>query len=150
MKASLLKTIRKPGETKRSGLNAKVITFIVCIVLSTFLWFMNVLSKKYTYSIPFQVQYLHLPQDKKLYPSNESVSIKVNASGFNIMAYKLGIKERFINVDAASFKHKNSEYLYALQSTTHQEKIEEQLGEQMKVLDISPDTLYLSPTQPQN
>jgi hypothetical protein len=150
MKASLLKTIRNPGEAKRGGLNRKVMTFIVCTVLSTFLWFMNVLSEKYTYTIPFQVQYLHMPQDKKLYPSCETVNIKVDASGFNIMAYKLGIKERFINIEAGSFRHKNSEYLYALQSTTHREKIEEQLGEQMKVVDITPDTLYLSPTQPQN
>jgi hypothetical protein len=145
MKASLLKTIRKPGDGKKRGLNNKVITFAICLVIAGFLWLMNVLSKKYTDTITFQVAYQHLPQDKKLYPSSPSINVKVFCSGFNLVAYTFGIKEAEINIDANSFRHN----WYNLQNRTHQEKIEDQLGDQMKVLEIAPDTLFLrtTPTQ---
>jgi hypothetical protein len=148
MKASLLKTIRNPeGENRRSRINYKIITFLVCIVISFFLWLMNMLGKKYTDTLTFHVQYLHLPQDKKLYPSTETVNLKVSTSGFNIAAYTFGIKDPFLNIDAAQFRHKENQYLYSLDNKSHMEKIEEQLGDQMKVVDAAPDTLYLRSTQ---
>jgi hypothetical protein len=111
---------------------------------------MNTLSKKYTDTITFQVQYQHLPQDKKLYPSAPSVTVKVISSGFNIAAYTFGIKEALLNVDAGQFKHKDNQYLYSLENKTHIDKLEDQLGDEMKVVDISPDTLYLRTTQTQD
>jgi hypothetical protein len=144
MKASLLKTRHSNGESRRSRINYKILTFLMCLVIAGFLWFMNMLSKKYTDTITFQVQYQHLPQDKKLSPSSATVNVKVVASGFNIAAYTFGIKEALINFDAAQFRHKDNQYLYSLENKTHLEKMEEQLGD-MKVIDVAPDTLYLRP-----
>jgi len=150
MKASLLKTIHSgKGESRRSRINYKILTFFVCIVIAIFLWLMNSLSKKYTDTITFQVQYQHLPQDKKLYPSTPSVNVKLTTSGFNLVAYTFGIKEALLNIDAGQFRHKDNQYLYSLENKTHIDKLEDQLGDQMKVVDVSPDTLYLrfTPTQ---
>jgi hypothetical protein len=151
VKVSLLKTARQSatGGNKGLRLNQKLITFIICIALSAFLWLMNRLSKKYTDVVTFQVQYQHLSKDKKLIPASEIVTIKLITTGYNLMAYNLGIKESLINVDANSFRHKDNEYFYTLQSQPHQEKIQEQLGEQIEMLEINPDSLFLRPAQQQ-
>lgn len=151
MKTSLLKTIRQSGnESRRSRINYKIITFLVCIAISVLLWFMNMLSKKYTEDIAFHVEYLHVPQNKNLSPSAQSVNIKVVTTGYNISAYKLGFKDAILNIDAGQFRKRSDYYLYSLENKSHLEKIEDQLGEEIKVMDITPDTLYLQPPQEQN
>ena len=150
MKASLLKTRHSRNEGRKSRINYKILTFSVCLVIAGFLWLMNTLSKKYTDVITFQVQYQHLPQDKKLTPSAQTVTVKLTATGFNIAQYTFGIKEALLNFDAGQFRHKDNQYLYSLENKNHLEKVEEQLGEQMKVMEISPDTLFLRPAQTAN
>jgi hypothetical protein len=142
MKTSLLKTIRQPGEEKKGKLNYKVVTFIGCLLLATALWFMNALSKKYEEPITFFINYQNLPTDadKKLYPSSATLQMRVNASGFRIMAYKLGITEASINLDANQFRHN---YYYALNTAKHVEKLQEQVGDAVRILNVAPDTLFL-------
>lgn len=151
MKTSLLKTIRPGGnESRRSRINYKIITFLVCVAISVLLWFMNMLSKKYTEDIAFHVEYLHVPQNKNLTPAAQSITVKVFSSGYNITSYKMGFKHAILNVDAGQFHKRNNYYYYSLENKPHIEKLEDQLGEEIKVVDITPDTLYLQPPQLQN
>ncbi|MGP8215906.1 MAG: hypothetical protein ACLQQ4_10110 [Bacteroidia bacterium] len=147
MKASLLKNIRQAGDSsKGSKLNYKVVTFIMCLLLATILWFMNALSKKYDEPLKFYVNYENLPQGNKLYPSSYTVQIKVNTSGYRILAYKFGISDPTIKLDVNQFRHN---YYYAFTSQKHMEKLQEQLGDAVKINEITPDTLFLH-TQPVN
>ncbi len=146
MKASLLKNIRKPGTEKGNKFNIKVITFIACLLLATALWFMNALSKKYDEPLKFYISYENMPQDKKLYPSANVLQIKVNTTGYRIMAYKLGISDPSIKLDVSQFRHN---YYYAFTSQRHIEKLQEQLGDAVQINEIVLDTLFLR-TQPEN
>ena len=146
MKASLLKNIRKPGTEKGNKFNIKLITFIVCLLLATALWFMNTLSKKYDEPLKFYVSYENMPQDKKLYPSAYTLQIKVNTTGYRIMAYKLGFSDPTIKLDVNQFKHN---YYYAFTSQRHIEKLQDQLGDAVQINEITPDTLFLH-NQPVN
>lgn len=150
MKTALLKTARHPGHDKNNlKLNRTVITFIVCLLISGFLWVMNSLSKKYTDTLTFHIRYQHLPTEKKVVPFSDAVSIKLTTTGYRLLTYKLGIKEMLINVDANAFRHKDNQYIYNLQNQFHQDKIREQLGEQTDLMEISPDTLFLRPASSQ-
>ena len=141
MKTSLLKTIRQPGEGKKSNkLNVKVVTFLTCTILATTLWFMNALSKKYEEPLTFYISYDNMPQDKKLYPSSNTLQLKVNTSGFRIMAYKLGITDPNIKLDVNQFRHNS---YYAFTNQKHIDKLQEQVGGAVTILDITPDTLFL-------
>jgi hypothetical protein len=144
MKTSLLKNIRQGGNTKGGKFNYKVITFISCLLLATALWFMNALSKNYDEPLKFYVSYENLPKDK--YPSSYTVQVKVNASGYRIMAYKLGINDPNIKLDASQFRH-NSYYAFTAQK--HIEKLQEQLGDAVQITGVLPDTLFLH-NQPLN
>ncbi|HWY99341.1 MAG TPA: hypothetical protein VNY36_09655 [Bacteroidia bacterium] len=144
MKTSLLKNIRQGGNPKGGKLNYRVVTFLACLLLATALWFMNALSKNYDEQLKFYVSYENLPKDK--YPSSYTVQVKVNASGYRIMGYKLGINAPNIKLDASQFRH-NSYYAFTTQK--HTEKLQEQLGEAIQINEILPDTLFLH-NQPVN
>lgn len=146
MKVSLLKILRRkqlPGERPKS--NYRVVVFSVCLVISFALWFMNMLSKKYTESIVFYIQYQYLPQPAHKLNLTDTMRLKITTSGYRIVGYKFGIFDKFIKIDATQFRHHGTQYYYSLTNHLHTEKIEEQLGEDVKMLDVAPDTLFISP-----
>jgi hypothetical protein len=125
------------------------VVFSICLVVSFAFWFMNILSKKYTQSMLFYIQYEHLPQTGSALSTTDTMRIKVTTTGYRVLGYNFGVLDKFIKIDAAQFRHKENQYFYTLTNNhTHTEKIEEQLGEEIKVLDITPDTLYIRPVQP--
>lgn len=146
MKASLLKNIRKPDKGGKRKFNYKVITFAVCLLLATVLWLMNALSKNYDERLKFYISYENMPQDKKLYPSSNILQVKVNTSGYHILAYKFGINDPTIKLDVTQFRHNS---YYAFTSQRHIDKLQEQLGDAYQINEIIPDTLFLR-TQPVN
>jgi len=119
--------------------------FSVCVVISFTFWMMNTLSKKYTESLVFYIEYEHLPEQANSISTTDTMRIKLTATGYRILGYKLGILDKLVKVNAAQFKRKENQYIYTLSNHIHQEKIEEQLGEEIKVVDIIPDTLYIRP-----
>lgn len=148
MKVSLLKLLRrKERPERRSKSNYRIMVFSICLVISFAFWLMNMLSKKYTESLVFYIEYQHLPQPGNSINATDTLRIKVNTTGYRIMGYKLGIFDRLIKVDASQFRRRDNLYYYTLTNHIHSEKVEEQLGEEIKVVDISPDTLYLRPIQ---
>jgi hypothetical protein len=150
MKVSLLKLLRRkkqPDGHPKS--NHQVVGFSICILVSFAFWFMNMLSKKYTESLVFYIQYQHLTQSENKVTTTDTMRIKITTSGYRLTGYKFGFLDKLIKIDATQFRHKGNQLYYTLANHLHAEKIEEQLGEEMKVLDISPDTLFISPVQPQ-
>ena len=149
MKASLLKLQRRnPKPEKEHKSNYRIVVFSICVVVSFGFWLMNMLSKKYTQSMVFYIQYEHLPQSGKQMSVTDTMRIKVTTTGFRLTGYKFGIFDKYIKIDASQFHRHDNQYYYTLSNRTHAEKIEEQLGEEVKILDISPDTLYIRPTAP--
>lgn len=150
MKVSLLKLLRRkerPEEHAKS--NYRIVVFSICLLISFAFWLMNMLSKKYTESMVFYVQYEHLPQAGKEMSTTDTMRIKVSTTGYRILGYKFGVFDKFVKLDAAQFRHKENQYFYSFTNHIHAEKIEEQLGEEVKILEISPDTLYIYPVEPQ-
>jgi hypothetical protein len=151
MKVSLLKLHRRKEQPRQGGpkSNYRIGVFSVCFLISFALWFMNMLSKKYTESLVFFIQYEHLSQAVNHEGTTDTMRLKVNASGYRVLGYKLGIFDKLLKVDASQFRHKGNQYFYTLTNHIHSEKIEEQLGDEVKMLDISPDTLFIAPAIPQ-
>ena len=148
MKASLLKLHRRKeqAEGKRKS-NYRIIVFSICFLVSLAFWFMNMLSKKYTESLVFYIQYQHLPQPANTVTATDTMRIKVNTNGYRVLGYKLGVLDRFVKIDGSQFRHREKMYYYTLTNHLHAEKVEEQLGEEVKVMDISPDTLFIKPIE---
>ena len=148
MKASLLKILRgKESTGGRTNPNYKVISFIVCFLIALTLWFMNTLSKKYTENLTFGIEYLHYPQPKSSFNATDTLKLKVSSTGFRILAYKMGFIDKTIKMDVSQFKHRDNTYQYNMNNHIHETKVEEQLGDEVKLLDITPDTLFIRPLE---
>jgi len=150
MKVSLLKLLRRKEHTDGHPKSSyRVMGFSICVLISLAFWFMNMLSKKYTASLVFYIQYDNLSPSAGNTSGTDTMRIKVTTSGYRLTGYKFGVLDKLIKIDAAQFKHKGNQFFYTLTNHIHAEKIEEQLGEDVKLIDISPDTLFISPAEPQ-
>ncbi|MGB3947296.1 MAG: CdaR family protein [Bacteroidia bacterium] len=131
----------------KSGLrlNRRVITFLFCVVISAFFWLMLSLAKDYTVEFRFPVSYTNLPTDKVIINTlPSSIDIEINASGFNILLYKLKHKKEVLSIDLRDIKPYSSRNRYYITTNSRIAKITNQLDNNIQVLKISPDTIHLN------
>jgi YbbR domain-containing protein len=139
---------QKNGKSKaREGirLNRRVFTFIICLFVSIAFWLMMSLSKEYSISISFPVNYTNFPADKII--SNhlpETIDIEIKATGFNLLFYKLKQQRETVWLDINDAKAFTTKNHYFLLSNSRIDKITSQFNNEIKVLKINPDTIFLN------
>ena len=138
---SFLQRLVGNGELK---LNRKLGIYIVCLLLSCLLWLLITLSDRYDTDIAFPVTYAGIPKSKVVTNNlPETITARVNAGGFNLLWYKLkGQGEPIIfEIPSSKLRELNGNH-YTL-SNNRIERISAQLGDKIKVLHISPDTIFI-------
>jgi YbbR domain-containing protein len=125
-------------------LNRKLGIYIVCLLLACLLWLLITLSEKYDTDVVFPVTYSGIPKSKVVanrLPS--TITVTVYAGGFNLLWYKIkGANEAItLEIPASKLREYNGKH-YTL-TNSRLEKISAQLGDKIKVLHISPDTIYV-------
>jgi hypothetical protein len=74
---------------------------IFCLALSIFIWFAMQMSKNYTQTYRFGIEFVNLPTGKSLSHQSDSVlSITIDAKGISLLKYELGRKR--LKVDYAA------------------------------------------------
>lgn len=145
MKTNLLKLFRRGSEDGNIRLNKKFITFLVCVFLSLFFWFITTFSKDYNSTITFPVTYLSIPKTKVIVNHlPENIDVDINASGFTILYYKLKHDVQPIRIDLRELRVQKDDPAYYIAMNSRLEKIGRQFGNRIKVLKIIPDTLFVS------
>jgi YbbR domain-containing protein len=145
LKSPLFKNINITNEKERIRLNRRVITFFICVLIAVFFWLLMSLSKEYSITVNFPVNYVNLPQDKVV--SNhlpESIDIEIRSSGFNLLLYKFKQHRETIIIDinySRSLPFKNHYYLL---TNSRIDKITSQFSNDIKILKIDPDTIFLN------
>lgn len=139
MKFDLFKFIPKDKnpEKKKYYQSRHIGTFVVCVIISIIFWALTVLTKNYNSKIYFPVIYENLPEDK--ISSNKlpvAFAIDVNARGFDLLTYHLKTKVAPLYLNVHSSKYSNISTNYFLP------EIKEQLGNELKVLTIFPDSIH--------
>lgn len=115
--------------------------FIFFLSISIILWLLIKLRYEYISTITYKVSIVDLPDNKVVVESNElSATVKVRALGYNLLRYKLLKFYKPLLVTADGLVHANGKN-YILLSSQH-ERLSSQLGPNLTLLDISPDTLY--------
>ncbi|PCI93366.1 MAG: hypothetical protein COB15_16545 [Flavobacteriales bacterium] len=112
--------------------------------LSVFFWLLNALSKTSTTEAVFNVSYINPPENKVVL--NElptQLKIKVKGLGFDLMAYKLRLRRSTINIDLLSQLQglDNKIQRVTLASSSFSDYIASQLGDQIEVKAIYPDSI---------
>jgi hypothetical protein len=136
----------------RIKLDRRVMVFLFFVVVATIFWFLNVLGLEYTTSLRYPVRYTNFPENKVIVgelPS--SLDLTVNAYGYTLVKYYVSRQLLPIVFDVGSFSlnelpDTETSNFYILSSVART-RIAGQLGADIEILDIEPDTLYFNFTE---
>jgi hypothetical protein len=140
-----LKLFRLRSGNGNTKLNAKLITFLTCLFLSMFFWFITTFSKDYTSTVIFPLTYINVPKNKVI--TNHlpaTIDIEINASGFTILYYKLIYSAQTVKIDLKDLKLTKDQGVSFTAVNTKLEKISRQFGNRIRILRVVPDTLFVN------
>lgn len=130
----------------RQNIQRKLWVFFNCLLLSSVLWILTTMNQLHTDIVQFPVEYVGIPAN--MIPINklpENIQIKIQASGYRLMMNRLqktwAGKTLIINLGIDITSTNKNLLAISLQSKRHE--ISEQLGKQVTVLSIEPDSLRM-------
>ncbi len=145
MTQTFIRFLKNDKSKQPVKLNRRVITFLFCLLLSSFFWLLMMLSKEYTISVSFPVNYVNVPADKVLSSElPEKIEMEISSRGFSLLFYKLRQITKAVSLDlkdARSLPAKNHYFLYTNNGV---EKIRAQFANGIKVIKVQPDTIFLN------
>lgn len=121
--------------------------FLVCLLVAGFLWVLTSLTRPYKVYVEFNLQYTNLGHfGIKEASLPESISVELEDYGYNIVGYRYNNKSHTVLIDFNDYRiYKNfrrAESYILLNS--HPELVSHQLSNEVKILKIDPDTIFLS------
>ena len=120
--------------------NRKIKVFLIVLILTTIIWLLIELSKTYTSTVQFKVNYKNIPDTKLLQnvPVNV-VDVIVKAPGFSILSHK--IRKGKMSFDLNDMGIKNS--IHFLIPNAQLSKINSQLSGDLEVINVLKDSIFL-------
>ncbi len=126
--------------------NRDLLVFVVFLLLSTGLWFLNALRKDFVTTIEYPVRYNDFPDDFILLGDPQTqVQLKIRSLGYNLLPYHFGKIISPENLKVSGFKriHKgNAEGAYVL-TRDLKNVFTKNLTNGIDLLEIYPDTLFV-------
>lgn len=147
MDAGLKHQLSNLTDREKVKFNRQLLIYLLFLVVSIIFWYLNALSKEYTTVINYPVKYEDFPKGKVLVSDlPEKLEIKVKGFGFTILRSKLTsyIKPIIlpINIFRLDIQRKDNQYIYYLLSRYTKEWIGNQLGSELQLVSLLPDTLF--------
>ncbi len=137
----------KPSETsrKKQQSHPRLIVFLVCFVISIFMWLFIELMKDYDDELKYTINYTNVPKDLILINSGDSViNIGMNAQGFELLVAKYARSKRTVTIDLSTLRVRQAKDGYTAYIPSS--RIIEQLGSQIRfengITSVKPDTLF--------
>lgn len=130
----------------RLHIDRNIISYGICVLIASVLWFLNALNKDYTTDIAYPVKYTDFPHGKYLVSKLPShITLEVKAKGFALFAHR--IRTSFLpvifNVNTYSnhLLEKDNVYEYTLHLNDIRDRISNQLNSDIKLLNIQPEEI---------
>lgn len=126
--------------------NGKAFVFLVCLALSSFLWFLNALEKHYRDHITIPVRYVNLPKDKELTGKlPDKLVLTVDAFGYTLLRHKLSLdfSPVLLDVNELTNNYLEGKFLtkYTISTNGHKEEIAKQISSEIEIISIRPDSI---------
>jgi len=121
--------------------NRKVQVFLIFLVLSSLIWLLIELSKSYTASVNFKLEYNQIPKDK-LFENKpvDEIKLAIKAPGFSLLKYKVRTKKISLNLNNLSIEGDR----YFLLPNQQLSYLTSQLSGGVEVVEVFEDTIYLN------
>ena len=138
--------LKQLGQKIKSSISREFLTYLVFLLIAVTIWYLNALNKDYLDDLKITVKYTDLPADKVLVNTPpEYVTLTVNAPGFTLLKYRLGLIFNSVSLDASYQtlrkinRSTQGEYFILTQSVF--DKIAAQLSSDVSLRMVTPDTL---------
>jgi hypothetical protein len=126
-----------PKTKKRN--RKRLILFFTCLLISFFFWFINTMSKKYTFVISSSLAYEHIPPDKALKTDpNQKVLLTVEGTGWQFLFSRINVLYSPLKIDMRKLRN-NVIYL-----REHYADLIRQLDPKVRIIHSYPDTIRYS------
>ncbi|MFP4042626.1 MAG: hypothetical protein ACLFT6_07710 [Bacteroidales bacterium] len=129
---------------KKLRYSRNVGVFLFFLVVSTIFWFLNELENVYVTKISYPVKYTEAPSDKIIAEElPDQLELEIEGTGFKILEYQISknIIPLEIRISSANL-NKQDDSRYYLLTHTLQSTIIQELGSEINIVDITPDTLH--------
>ncbi len=137
------------GRLARLTTDRRVLVFFFFVVISAIFWFLGALGREYTATVRYPVRYTNFPENMVMVGELPSdLELTVNAYGYTLLRYYVSRRLLPIVFDVNSFSlnrlpDTETRNFYILSSVAAN-RIAGQLGAEIEILDIRPDTLFFS------
>ena len=119
-----------------------VITYGVCLIIATVLWFLNTLNKEYTTELTYPIRYTDLPKGKLLVSEPpKNMTLEIRAHGFTLLRYSIGTSFLPIAINVSSLLERKDMLEYTISTVDIKERISAQLNSDIKLINIKPETI---------
>ena len=117
--------------------------FLMFLVCSALIWFIDNLSESYISNATFNLEYINVPDSLLLTnASKNKVDVKIQASGFQFLSFN--IKNKNVKIDLSTTNKVGNKYFIA--QNVYRKQIDKQLRS-MTLLEIDQDTLFFKFTE---
>ena len=125
--------------------NKRIVVFLICLAISTTLWFLNALSKNYSATISYPVKYINPPANHFLANTTPvKLDLKIDGQGFTLLRYKLlSFSPVIIDIENVTENLESESGTYNVISKNLIGEISGQLSTEIKIIEIKPDVLEI-------
>lgn len=124
-------------------MRGKLSAFLICLVISAFLWISHSLNRYYNYSLSVPVKFVNLPGNKILLAQlPENLRFDIRTSGLKLLFILLKKPYSELTVDFNSLKGDNKLQSYSISSGNL--NLKSSINFEVDVKRISPDTLFFA------
>lgn len=142
----LIKPFTRLARREKDRFNKKLLIFIFFLLLSAIFWFLSMLNREYTTNLSYPVRYTNFPDEKVLVgelPS--SLTLNVSGYGYTLLKYRFSRRLLPLIFDVNSFslnRVSDENDSFFIVSSVAKNKISDQLGTDIEINEITPDTLF--------
>lgn len=127
-------------------LNKNILTYLICVVIASVLWFLNILNQDYSAELSYPLKYTNLPEDK--YPSTTlptHLQLEVKAKGFSLLGHHIKTSFLPITLNFATYsqllRKQDNFFEYTLNTDDIKEKIASQISSDIQIINIYPENI---------
>ena len=148
MEPEFIELIRNARKRKVERFRKQLSVFLICLVLSIFLWILVHLSREYSYTAEYRLNYTQVPWNMKMLSCSDSLlQLTIRLQGYEFFSEQFfRRKTRDCDVSLRGMKLKigeNQVYGYLL---THgiARNIAEQTSYPLEIISTTPDTIFFT------
>lgn len=130
------------GASHELHIKRNVVTYGICVIIATILWFLNALNKEYTTEITYPVKYTDFPKGKLLVsePPKE-MTLTIKAHGFALLRYSISTSFLPIVLNVNSLIDRQDVLEYNVVTSELKDRIGTQLNSDIQLSSIKPEII---------